>query len=95
MVTPGPATTATTAILDRLRRLAARVLHLDLPEPELAGLSRLDEVTALDSLAVVEFAVAVEREFDVTLAGDDLRRATVADLPLLAARIARIDSPRC
>lgn len=75
-------------ILPRLQRLAAEVLELDLPDHELGTLTRLDEMMGLDSIAVAVFVVAVEKEFGVALDGDELKRETIANLPLLAERIA-------
>lgn len=75
-------------ILPRLQRLAAEVLELDLPEHELGTLTALDEVMGLDSIAVAVFVVAVEKEFGIALDGDELTRETIANLPLLAERVA-------
>jgi acyl carrier protein len=77
------------AVLLRLQRLAAQVLSLDLTEAELRALTRLDEVSGLDSLNVVEFVVGVEREFGIRFEAADIERAAIADLPALAGRIVR------
>jgi acyl carrier protein len=83
------------AILHRLQLLAAEVLKLDLQDHELAALNRLDDVTGLDSLNVVLFVVAVEKEFGITLAADELKRETVADLRLLAEHVAHHLAASC
>jgi acyl carrier protein len=82
-------------ILPRLQRLAAEVLELDLPDHELIRLARLDEMMGLDSIAVALFVVAVEREFGIALGGEDLERETIANLPVLAERIAHHLAPPC
>jgi len=83
------------AVLLRLQRLAAQVLALDLTEAELRALTRLDEVSGLDSLNVVEFVVGVEREFGIRFEAAEIGRATVADLPALAERVVRHLAAAC
>jgi len=77
------------AVLLRLQRLAAQVLSLDLTEAELSALTRLDEVSGLDSLNVVEFVVGVEREFGIRFDAAEIGRSAIADLSSLAERIVR------
>jgi acyl carrier protein len=72
------------AILQKLRQLAMRSLRLELSEDELAVMSRLDEYAGVDSLAVLIFVNAVEKEFGVKLDPDALSRETIANLPSLA-----------
>jgi acyl carrier protein len=83
------------AILLRLQRLAAQVLALDLAEAELRALTRLDEVSGLDSLNVVEFVVGVEREFGIRFDAEEIGRDTVTDLPALAERVLARIGARC
>jgi acyl carrier protein len=47
----------------------------------------LDEVAGFDSLSVLQFLAAVEREFGLTFEKAQLRAAFLADLPGLAAYI--------
>jgi acyl carrier protein len=74
-------------IFQRLQRLAVSSLNLDLSAEELATLTRLDEVAGLDSLTILEFVAAVEKEFGITLGEDELRANLLAHLPELAERI--------
>lgn len=74
-------------IFQRLQRLAVSSLNLDLSAGELATLTRLDEVAGLDSLTILEFVAAVEKEFGITLGEDELRANLLANLPELAERI--------
>jgi len=74
-------------IFQRLQRLAVSSLNLDLSAEELATLTRLDEVAGLDSLTILEFVAAVEKEFGITLGEDELRANLLANLPELAERI--------
>ena len=71
-------------ILERLRLAANVSLKLNLTPAELAGLNRLDDVAGLDSLTVLEFLAAVEREFGLSIAPDHLQGEFLADLPALA-----------
>lgn len=74
-------------IFQRLQRLAVSSLNLDLSAGELATLTRLDEVAGLDSLTILEFVAAVEKEFGITLRENELRANLLANLPELAERI--------
>jgi acyl carrier protein len=74
-------------VLQRLRRSASTSLNLNLTAEELATLTRLDEVTGFDSLTVLEFVLAIEKEFGLTFQADELRTEFLADLPRLAEYI--------
>ncbi len=74
-------------VLQRLRRLASSSLNLNLSAEELATLTRLDAVTGFDSLTVLEFVSAIEKEFGLTLQAGELRTDFLADLPALAEYI--------
>ena len=82
---------------DRIRRVFVRSLHLNLSEGDLDYESKLDESVGLDSLAVLEFVTALEKEFGITMEPELLRLDFVRDLPQLAAyiedRAARLPRP--
>jgi acyl carrier protein len=82
-------------VLPRLRRLASSSLNLNLTDEELATLTRLDEVTGFDSLTVLEFVSAVEKEFGLTFEAGELRVDFLADLPGLAEYIAAHSGAAC
>ncbi len=82
-------------VLQRLRALAGSVLNLNLSAEELAALTRLDEVTGFDSLTVLEFVSAVEKEFSLTFQASELRTEFLADLPGLAKHIAGNSGAAC
>jgi acyl carrier protein len=82
-------------VLQRLRRLASSALNLNLTDEELATLTRLDEVTGFDSLTVLEFVSAVEKEFGLTFEAGELRVDFLADLPGLAEYIAAHSGAAC
>jgi acyl carrier protein len=72
---------------DRIRRVFVRSLHLNLSEGDLHYEQKLDEVVGLDSLAVIEFVTALEKEFGITMEPELLRLDLVRDLPQLAAYV--------
>ena len=80
--------TTKTTCLERLRRVADLSLNLNLSPLELDSLIRLDEFAGLDSLTLLEFIGAVEKEFGVTLGEEELQMEVLADLPVLAERLA-------
>ena len=82
-------------VLQRLRRLASSSLNLNLTAGELATLTRLDEVTGFDSLTVLEFVSAVEKEFGLTFEAGKLKADFLADLPGLAEHISAHSSAAC
>ncbi len=59
---------ATQAVTDRVQRLFVEALNLQVPSP---GHDLIDG-GLLDSLALVELLFAIEREFEVTIALEDL-----------------------
>jgi D-alanine--poly(phosphoribitol) ligase subunit 2 len=59
---------ATGAVTDRVQRLFAETLNLQVPSPD----TDLIEGGLLDSLALVELLFALEREFEVTIALEEL-----------------------
>ena len=76
-------------IFQRLQSLAARSLQLNLSAEEIATVTRLDEVAGLDSLTILEFVSAVEKEFGITFGASEMRADILVDLPALAERISR------
>jgi D-alanine--poly(phosphoribitol) ligase subunit 2 len=58
----------TEGVTDRVQRLFLETLNLKVPSPE----TDLIDGGLLDSLALVELLFALEREFDVTIALEEL-----------------------
>ena len=73
--------------MDRIRSVFVRSLHLNLSERELDYEQKLDDLVGLDSLAVIEFVTALEKEFGITMEPELLRLDLVRDLPQLAAYV--------
>ena len=73
--------------LDRIRRVFVESLHINVNRDELAYEGKLDEAAGLDSVAVLEFIAALEKEFDITLEPEMLTIDIVRDLRQLGAYI--------
>jgi len=78
---PSPAT------LNRIRKVFIQSLGLNMSEEDLAQGRRLDEAAGLDSIAVLEFVAAVEKEFGLLIEPGFLDLEFLSDLPRLAAYI--------
>jgi acyl carrier protein len=76
--------TARERTLATLRELVVEALELHVPEGELNGPDGLRAAVALDSVALLELIVAIERRFGVTLEEDWLDLERLGDLPALA-----------
>lgn len=89
--------TAREQTLATLRELVVEALELHLPEGELNGPDGLRAAVALDSVALLELVVAIERRFGVRFEEDWLDLERLADLSALAeylvARSARAGAP--
>jgi acyl carrier protein len=66
--------------IDRLRRVFIQALRLNLRDEEVPYDRLLDEIAGFDSIAVLEFVAAVEREFDITIEEDALHLNLLRDL---------------
>ena len=71
----------------RIRKVLIRSLSLNLSEADLRYTDKLDEVAGLDSLAVLEFLTALEKEFHITIDPERMNLETLRDLPTLAGYI--------
>jgi acyl carrier protein len=71
----------------RIRMVLIRSLSLNLNEADLRYTDKLDKVAGLDSLAVLEFLTALEKEFHITIDPERMNLETLRDLPTLAGYI--------
>lgn len=83
--------------MDRIRRVFVESLRLNLKAEDLDYAHKLDESVGLDSLAVLEFIAALEKEFGFKIDPEMLQLDLVRDLPQLASyieeRAARLPRP--
>jgi acyl carrier protein len=75
--------------LNRIRRVLIESLHLNLTEADLSYEDKLDETVGLDSVAVLEFVTALEKEFGITFETEMLNIEMVRDLNGLALYLER------
>jgi|HubBroStandDraft_2_1064218.scaffolds.fasta_scaffold610191_2 acyl carrier protein len=73
----------------RIRRVFIESLHLNLREEEFGYETKLDEAVGLDSVAVLEFVIAIEKEFGIAFEPEMLTFQLVRDLKELAAYVDR------
>ena len=78
-----------TEIEQRVRRVLRDALSLNASDEELARVKRADDLLGLDSIATLEFALALEKEFGITLDPASLDPEVFADLSRLCAHIER------
>ncbi len=71
----------------RLKRVFVDSLHSDVRDEELPYEQMLEEAAVLDSVAVLEFVTAVEKEFGITLETELLEFDFLRDLSVLALYI--------
>ncbi len=79
----------------RILGVLSRALSVNLSEEEALGTTRLDQLFGMDSMASLEFLIALEREFGLTFSSEQMVLDLLRDLPRLAAfieeRITRAD----
>jgi acyl carrier protein len=80
-------------IASRIRKVLIDALSLNLEEEDLRYSEKLDELVGLDSLAVLEFVTALEKEFGITIEPEQLELEVLRDPNKLAAYIAARTGP--
>lgn len=71
---------ASTEATLRVLRVLNECLGANVTEEELRGATRLDRILALDSIAVLEFALALEAEFGIQFADERMKREFFIDI---------------
>lgn len=69
--------------LSRVLRVLVDRVGANVTEEDLRGVTHLDEVVALDSIALLEFTVGLEQEFGIRFEQDRLEHAFLADVAVL------------
>jgi acyl carrier protein len=70
--------------MDRIRRVFVESLHLNLRPEDFSYEDKLDESVALDSVAAIEFIIALEQEFGITFEPEILSIEVVRSIQELA-----------
>jgi acyl carrier protein len=73
--------------IGRIRRVFIDSLHLNMREEDLSYETKLDEAVGLDSVAVLEFVIALEKEFGMMFEPERLTLELVRDLKELTAYV--------
>jgi acyl carrier protein len=73
--------------VNRIRRVFIEALRLNIHLEDLPYADRLDEAAGLDSVAILEFVLALEKEFDVAIEPQFLQFDFLRDLSRLASYI--------
>ena len=90
----GNSSAASRDTVDRVQKLLVESLRVSADEPAVPYERRLDEVASVDSIAVLEFMAAVEKEFGITIESEFLDFDFLRDLPRLASYLeARMGKP--
>jgi acyl carrier protein len=71
----------------RIRRVFVESLHLNVRDDQVPYEQMLEEVAILDSIALLEFVTAVEKEFGIRMEPELLDFDFLRDLPALASYI--------
>ncbi len=77
---------------DRIRRILIRDLQLNLREDELKHVTKLDELFGMDSVAVIELIIGLEKEFIIRIPPQCLDFEIFRDLDALADLVNRLVS---
>jgi acyl carrier protein len=86
--------TAKESAKNRIRRILIDSLELDLKEDEIESGVNFDELFGLDSIAVIEFLIALEKEFSITIESERLTSRSLRNLDGLAAYIEKLTGGR-
>ena len=70
-------------VKDRIVEVMIRELELTLNPDEVHGSSRLDDLFGMDSIAVTELIIGIEKEFNITIPAEDLSVEIFQDLESL------------
>ena len=73
--------------MDRIQRVFAESVSVNISERDLPYEQKLNELASLDSIAVLEFITAVEKEFGITMETEFLEFDFLRDLPALASYV--------
>ena len=71
----------------RLRHVINTALRANVSEEAFASARRLDELVSVDSLTIIEFAMAIETEFGIDLTSTNPGRELFMDLNRLEVRL--------
>lgn len=69
---------------DEIRKIWLESLGIELPADESDGVDKLQDLSGVDSVALLEFVVALEQRFGITVEPEWLKLDRLTDVPALA-----------
>ena len=82
--------TAEESVKNRIRRILIDSLELGMKPDEIEDGVNFDELFGLDSIAVIEFVIALEKEFKITIESERLTSSSLKNLDGLTAYIEKL-----
>jgi acyl carrier protein len=77
---------------DRIKRVIIRDLQLNLSEDEIRSIKKLDDLFGMDSVAVIELIIGLEKEFNIAIQEEHLDYQILRDMDTLADFINKLVS---
>jgi len=74
-------------IKNRLSRVIIRDLELNITQDDIQSAMRLDELFGMDSIAIIELVVGIEKEFDIRIPPEYLTVEMFRNLNTIAEHI--------
>ena len=79
-------------IKDRIKRVIIRDLQINLREDEIRSMKKLDDLFGMDSVAVIELIIGLEKEFNIAIQPGYLDYKIFRDLDALTDFINKLVS---
>lgn len=77
-------------VKDRIVEVMIRDLELALNPDEVYGTSRLDELFGMDSIAITELIIGIEKEFNIRIPAEDLSVEIFQNLETLTEYVKKL-----
>jgi acyl carrier protein len=77
---------------DRIKRVIIRDLQLNLSEDTIRSIKKLDDLFGMDSVAVIELIIGIEKEFNIAIQEEHLDYQILRDMDTLADFINKLVS---
>lgn len=77
-------------VKSKIRRVMINTLELNLKADEIGDSTNFDDLFGLDSIAVIEFVIALEKEFEITIESEYLDSKSLKNLDGLSAYIEKL-----
>lgn len=81
---------STEDVKDRIVEVIIRDLELTVRPEEVHGTARLDDLFGMDSIAITELVIGIEKEFQIRLPAEDLSIEIFRDLESLTGYVKKL-----